>query len=310
MKIDAYAHILPPAYFKALKEKAGPHPSIEREGANPANNDLETRFRLMDRNPEVVQVISISQPALESVVSRTDAVELSMLANDCLAELVNRYPDRFLAGVACLPVQDMEATLKETERAIEKLKLRGIELYCNIDEEELGSPRLRPLYEMMSQYDLPIWLHPAVRAKGDEPILGWPYETSQAMLSLVNHGVLRDFPNLKFIVHHAGAMTPFFEQRIRWLFPLRYGLKEVKNPVEDFRKFYCDTAIYGSTPALMCAYEFYGPEHILFGTDAPLGPDFGLTGVTIESIQRMNISEADRQKIYWQNAVDLLKIAI
>jgi hypothetical protein len=162
----------------------------------------------------------------------------------------------------------------------------------------------------MVQYDLPIWLHPATRATGDEPIFGWPYETSNAMLSLVSNGVLRDYPDIKFIVHHAGAMAPFFEQRIRWLFPLRYGLKDIKNPLADFRKFYCDTAVYGSTPALMCAYEFYGPDHMLFGTDSPLGPDYGLTSQTIDSIQRMDVPDYEKEKIFSQNAVNLLKTAI
>jgi predicted TIM-barrel fold metal-dependent hydrolase len=310
MKIDAFAHILPPQYFKALKNKAGPHPSLKREGSNTANTDLAIRLQIMDRNPEVLQVLSISQPPLEDTVSSKDAIELARMANDELAEIIAKYPGRFLAGVACLPATDIDAALKEAERAIEELKFRGVQIYCHNDGEGPGASRWRPLYEKMAQYDLPIWLHPAALVKGDEAIFGWPYETSIAMLSLVSGGILRDFPDIKFIVHHAGAMAPFFEQRIRWLFPLRYGLKDVKNPVADFRKFYCDTAVYGSTSALMCAYEFFGPDHILFGTDAPLGPDYGLTTLTVDSVQRMNVPENDKEKIFSQNTVGLIKMAI
>jgi predicted TIM-barrel fold metal-dependent hydrolase len=310
MKIDAFSHILPSKYFQTLKNKAGSHPSIKREGANAANIDLTLRLKIMDRYPGVIQVLSVSQPPLESIVSTTEAVDLARLANDELAEIISQHPDKFLAGVACLPTNDIDASIKEAERAIEQLQFRGIQIYCNVDEEALGSPRLRPLYDKMSQYDLPIWLHPAVRAKGDEPIFGWPYETSTAMLSLVSSGILRDYPDIKFIVHHAGAMAPFLEQRIRWLFPLRFGFQDVKNPLEDFRKFYVDTAVYGSTPALMCSHEFFGPDHILFGTDSPLGPDFGLTAQTIDSIQRMAVPDVDKEKIFSQNAVRLLKIAI
>ena len=105
-------------------------------------------------------------------------------------------------------------------------------------------------------------------------------------------------------------MAPFFEQRIRWLFPLEFGFKEVHDPVADFQKFYCDTAVYGSTPALMCAYRFFGPDRLFFGTDAPLGPYYGLTMQTLDSVQRMEISDYDKEKIFRHNAVSLLKTAI
>ena len=145
---------------------------------------------------------------------------------------------------------------------------------------------------------------------GDEPLFGWPYETSSAMLDLVSGGIFRDYPDIKFITHHCGAMVSFFEQRIRWLFPLEFGAGEIRNPVEQFQKFYCDTAVYGSTAALMCAYKFFGADHLLFGTDAPLGPYYGLTMQTIDSVQRMDVPESDKEKIFSQNAASLLRVAI
>ncbi len=83
----------------------------------------------------------------------------------------------------------------------------------------------------------------------------------------------------------------------------------MKNPEEHFRKFYNDTATYGSTSALMCGYEFFGPDHLLFGSDAPYGPGSGLTLETILSIENMNISAGEKDKIFSQNAISLLKIA-
>ena len=310
MKIDAFTHILPPNYFNALKNKSKSHPSLDREGTNLANTNLETRLLVMDRYPEVMQVVSISQPPLESIVSPTEAIELARMANDELAEIISKYPNRFLAGVACLPMSDIEAALKEAERALNKLQFRGVQIYSEINGEALGSVKFRPLYDMMAQCDLPIWIHPSLDMVNDEPIFGWPYKTSSAMLSLVANGVLRDYPDIKFIVHHAGAMAPFFEQRIRWLYPLRYGFKDVKNPLTDFQKFYCDTAVYGSTSALMCAYDFFGPDHILFGTDAPLGPNYGLTAQTIDSVQAMDIPDYHKEKIFSQNVISLLRTAI
>jgi predicted TIM-barrel fold metal-dependent hydrolase len=145
----------------------------------------------------------------------------------------------------------------------------------------------------------------------DEPILGWPFATSWAMRCLVTSGVFNDFPDIKFITHHCGAMIPFFADRIKWMFPGKFKFDDpTRNWVEHFRKFYNDTAVGGSTPALMCGYSYFGSEHLVFGSDAPLGPNSGLTLETIESIQRMEIPETDKEKIFIHNAVKLLKIAL
>jgi len=108
-------------------------------------------------------------------------------------------------------------------------------------------------------------------------IFGWPYETSAAMTRLVFSGILERYPNLKFITHHCGAMVPYLEQRIIGAYDhaeilrgARYKQGLAKPPIEYFRMFYYDTAIYGSTPGLMCAYAFCGADHMLFGTNMPL----------------------------------------
>ncbi len=84
--------------------------------------------------------------------------------------------------------------------------------------------------------------------------------------------------------------------------------------VEDvFRNFYNDTAIYGNTPALMCAYDFFGADHLLFGTDAPLGPSgkgYGYTLETIRAIERMDVPASDKDKIFLDNACRLLRLPL
>jgi predicted TIM-barrel fold metal-dependent hydrolase len=308
VKIDCFCHFLPPKYLAGLKKKARLTPDFERELSNKANTDLSLRLRLMERYPEVVQVISISQPPLDKVAKPADAVELARLANDELAELVVKYPDKFIGGVACLPLNDPVSALDEAERAITQLGLKGVEIYTNIGGDSPAESSFRPLYARMQEYDLPIWLHPCLGVTGDEALFGWPYETAGAMLKLVNGGILQDFPRLKFIVHHGGSMAPFFAARIKWTYPLLYGLK-VRDPVAEFRKFYCDTAVYGHTPALECSYNFFGAGHLLFGSDAPLGPRFGLTAETIRSIESSSLSAAEKELIFWGNATNLLRLA-
>ncbi len=311
MKIDIFAHILPQKYLTAYT-KANPAVSNEIEARNRAVVDLDIRLRLMDRHPDVLQVLTISQPPLEKFVKPADAIELAKIANDEMAALVEKYPDKFIAAVACLPMNDVDAAIKEADRAIKQLGFKGVQIYSRVNGETLDKPKFKPLYERMAKLNLPIWIHPTTDADLDTGgILGWPFETATAMYRLVLSGVFNDFPDIKFITHHAGSMIPFFERRLRWLlYPSRVP-EGLKDPIEHFRKFYNDTAIYGCTAGLMCAYAFFGADRLLFGTDAPLsGPKYGLTKVTIDSIQAMAIPEEEKEKIFFTNAVEMLSMAV
>jgi len=312
MKIDVFAHIMPPKYNEAFQKKV-------KKGTdwlevanwvliNPALADLDVRFRVMDRHPDVIQVLTVALPPLESkIVTPKDAIDLARIANDELCELVFKYPDRFVAAVACLPMNDIDAAIKEADRAITQLHMRGVQIFTNINGEPLDAPKLRPLYERMAYHDFPLWIHcwgvGTTAANVPTTPYNWQIETSCAMVRLANSGIFEDYPNIKFITHHCGGgLVPFFEQRVR---------------IPNLRKFYNDTAVYGSTPALMCGHAFFGTDHILFGTDAPLGPSwrtrragYGYTLETIRSIERMDISDEDKDKIFFDNARKLLDLAV
>ncbi len=91
--------------MKFCKRKAKPGFNFSRESNNKANVDIDVRLRLLDRYPDVVEVLTISQPPLESACSPADAVELAHIGNDELAELCVKYPDKFVGAVACLPLK-------------------------------------------------------------------------------------------------------------------------------------------------------------------------------------------------------------
>lgn len=311
MKIDIYTHIMPKKYTELYAKK---NPAIKKrvEFTSTAVVDLDVRLRLMDRYPDVLQVLTVANIPLETFAKTEDAIELAKTANEELAELVERYPDKFVAGVACLPMNDIDAALEEADRAVLKLGLKGVQMYSRVNGEPLNSPKFKPLWEKMAKHDLPIWIHPATNDKLDQDIgvFSWPFETSMAMYHLVMSGVFNDHPNLKFIVHHCGAMVPYFQKRIKWVLSLVPQLfPNIRKPQEHFRKFYTDTAVYGNVPSLMCGYDFYGADHILYGTDFPLGPKFGLTGETMESVQHMAITDEEKEKILFRNASEMLLIA-
>jgi predicted TIM-barrel fold metal-dependent hydrolase len=204
-------------------------------------------------------------------------------------------------------------------------------MHTPVNGRPMDSEEYMPIYERMSSYNLPIWIHPTRHnsfpdysdGKASKYALyhafGWPYETSVAMIHLVCSGILMKYPGLKFITHHAGGMIPFFAGRISQLNPeynqeilSKEELKLMKSPIEQLRMFYNDTALYGNTPALMCANAFFGADHLLFGTDVPYGPGVGegLIKMTIDAVDNMNISAADKKKIYDGNAKALLSLDI
>ena len=331
LKIDAYAHIVPPKYREALY-KVAPEMHDRQVLPSPPLYDLDRRFRIMDKYEPLRQVLTLGRIPVEHVAGPAKAAELAERANDEMAELVNKYRDRFVAALATLAMNNMDAALKETDRAIKDLKFKGVYLHTPVDEKPLDAPEFLPLYEKMSQYDLPIVIHPMRRV--DHPdyltekeskynmfsLFGWPYDTTSAMARLVFSGIMEKYPNLKIVTHHLGGMVPFYAERIRQftqMFSLNNeigeGLWLKKEIVDYFKMFYADTAIYGNPTALMCGHDFFGPDHILFGIDFPLGDiEHGDRNYrqTINAIEQMDITDEDRKKIYEDNARKLMRLPI
>jgi len=328
LKIDAYAHIVPPKYREALY-KVAPKMHDQQILFSPPLYDLDRRFRIMDKYEPLRQVLTLGRIPVEHVAGPAKAADLAKRANDEMAELVVKYPDRFVAALATLAMNNMNAALKETDRAIKDLKFKGVYLHTPVDEKPLDAPEFLPLYEKMSGYDLPIVIHPM--RKVDHPdyltektsrynmfsLFGWPYDTTSAMARLVFSGIMEKYPNLKIVTHHLGGMVPFYAERIRQFTQvMRIGEEKPflkKDAIDYFKMFYADTAIYGNPTALKCGHEFFGPDHVLFGIDFPLGDtEHGDRNYrqTINAIEQMDITEEERKKIYEDNARKLMRLPI
>jgi predicted TIM-barrel fold metal-dependent hydrolase len=333
MKIDCFVHFLPPRYVEEREKRGGGALGASQYGkylaANKGLTDLDIRFRVMDRVEGVVQLLTIAGPNVESIAGPADAAELARVANDELAALVAKYPDRFVGAVATLPMNDIDAALREAERALDDLGFRGVEIFTDIDGKPVDSPEFMPLYEMMQARDLPVLLHP--RGKSSTPDyegeaksrylaftnFGWPHASSVAMARLA-FGVLPTYPDLKVLTHHAGGMVPFFHKRIElsWDFNRKLmgydadGAALAEAPVDYYRRFYADTAIQGNPKALECAHDFFGPDHMVFASDVPYDDRMGerLYEETIAAIDAMDISAEDREAIYSGNARKLFRL--
>jgi predicted TIM-barrel fold metal-dependent hydrolase len=334
MKIDIFAHIFPNSYFEKMVKVAPDGKDMHKRVRNvPSIVDLDERFRIMDRFDDYVQVICLGAPPIEVFGPPSISREMAKLANDGMAELVRKHRDRFSGFIASLPMNDPEGLLAEAERAIKELGAVGVQVFTNVLGKPLTRPETMPLFNLMAKLDRPIWMHPARGADfpdyKEEPkshyeiwwTFGWPYETSVAMAHLVFGGLFDKYPEIKIITHHLGGMIPYFEGRVGpgWdqlgarTSDEDYTLllkKLKKRPLDYFRLFYGDTALFGAREATMLGLKFFGAERVLFGSDMPFDPEKGSAYIrwTIEIIDRLEISPSERQAIYEGNARRLLKL--
>ncbi len=334
MKLDVFNHIFPRPYFQKMLEVAPKGKDMHRRVREiPSIVDLDERFRIMDRFDDYAQVICIGSPPIEVFGPPPVSTDMARLANDGMAELVAKHRDRFPAFIASLPMNDPEGLLREARRAVRDLGAVGVQIFTNVLGKPLDRPETMPLFDLMAELDRPIWLHPARTAdfpdyKGESRshyeiwwTFGWPYETSVAMAHLVFAGLFDRLPDLKIITHHMGAMIPYFEGRVGpgWdqlgsrTSDVDYTLllkKLEKRPLDYFKMFYADTAVFGSRAATVCGLSFFGADHVLFASDAPFDPEKGsaYTRWTIEIIDALPISREERHAIYEGNARRLLKL--
>jgi predicted TIM-barrel fold metal-dependent hydrolase len=332
MKIDIFNHIMPQSYYDkmvALEPKGKDMNNMIRVVSGLVN--LEERFRAMDQFGDYIQIISLVAPPIESYGPH--AVDMARLANDGMAELVRRYPDRFLGFVASLPMNEPDGLLVEARRAVKDLGAVGVQVFTNVSGHALDRPETMPLFDLMAELDRPVWIHPVRDADfpdyKNEPrsryeiwwAFGWPYETSVAMAHLVFSGLFDRHPDIKIITHHMGGIVPFLEGKVGPGFDalgtrttvedytvVLKGLK--KRPIDYFRMFYADTALFGARAATVCGLDFFGASHALFGTDAPFGPKgtWSYTRWAIEILDGLDIAPAEREAIYEGNIKRLLKL--
>jgi uncharacterized protein len=328
-KIDAFAHILPHAYLVGLEQQlertmAPSRLAYYREGVfgfDPVLTNLDARWRAMDSvaaQGEYRQVLVLAVPPLEEAGPTGVAADLARLANDELASLVQRFPDRFAGFAAALPLSDVEASMRELDRALTQLDALGAQLYTNVLGLALDDARFEPLFSRLEAAGRAVWLHPTRSAEWpDYPAerrsdyglwwsLGWPYETAAALARLVYSGHMERHPRQIVIAHHGGGLVPHFAARLA----MGPGARQVQDqlprpPLDYFRRFYADTALFGAPHAVRCVLEFFGPEHVLFGTDMPLGPGNAVEA-TIADIEEAGLASEDLVAVFAGNAARLL----
>jgi predicted TIM-barrel fold metal-dependent hydrolase len=333
MMIDVFNHFMPRTYLERLALLIPGQPAATAFPRLKTLVDIDERLRLLDQFDGLQQVLSLANPPLELVGPPDVTPNLARLANDALADICRKHPDRFPTFIAALPTNNLDATIAEIDRAIGELGARGIQIFTNVAGKPLSAAEFRPIFRRMAEHDLPVWVHPmrgpdfpdyASETRSEDEIwfsFGWPYETTACMTRLVYSGLFDELPTLKIISHHMGGMIPYFSAKINLGFrQIFFGTPESnpiaqerglkRRPIAYYKMLYADTALGGEEAPTRCGHAFFGTSHCLFATDAPFDSEQGrgLIADTIRGVEALEISAFERDQIFFGNARALLKL--
>jgi predicted TIM-barrel fold metal-dependent hydrolase len=336
-KIDAFCHVMPRPYrdrLFALPTTAAAANIRRRISKIPSLVDMDLRFTQMDEFGDYRQVINICAPPPEDLGPPETSRTMARVGNEALADLVARHPDRFAGFMACLPMDDTAAAIAEAEYACKQLGALGVQIYTHVHGHPMDDDRFEPFYRKMAELDALIQVHPCRSSTWpDYPaeqhskyeiwwVFGWEYDLSAFMSRIVFGGVLERHPTLRFLIHHGGSMVPHFAGRVGpgWdqlgertpddQRELIEGHPLTKRPLDYFKMFYADTALFGAGHALRCVIDFFGAERVLFGSDSPFDPERGPGYIrsTIRNLDEIGLTDAERAAIFNGNVRRLLKL--
>ena len=323
--IDMHNHFFPPEYLEAIQTgpsqvevtfDADENPLLHYPGdyniVVPGHRDIDYREKVLEEAGVDMQVLTFTTPGVH-IESPERAVELARMVNDNFSKIKREKGQRFDA-LATLPLNDPEASVMELERAFSELGFRGAALHSNVNGVALSDRRFWPLYEKANELEAVFDIHPSfpvgVEAMTDYwlmPLLGFTFDTTLAAAKLVFSGVVEKYPKIRWILGHLGGTIPYLAERLDRGYAAFKECREniTQKPSTYLKNFYFDSVNF-DVKALHLAIDFAGSDHLVAGSDYP--HQIGSLEKMVDSINKLSISEDDRDKIYGKNAIQLLKI--
>ena len=323
--IDFHNHYYPPVYLDALR--AGPSTvqvTIDEDG-NPrlyypgdyniavrGHRDIDYREKVLIERGIDTQILTLTTPGTH-VETPATAARLAALVNDAFAEVVRVKRGRF-GALATLPLNDPAASVRELERTCRQLDFRGAMLFSNVNGVGLNDPRFLPLYELADELGAVLYIHPTnpvgVEAMTDfwlMPLVGFLCDTTLAAAKIVFSGIPERFPRIRWALCHLGGAIPYLAERLDrgWEAFSECRAHIPERPSVYLKRFFYDTVNFDPR-AVKLAIGFAGVDHLLAGSDYP--HQIGSIPKMVETIERLEISGAERAAILGGNAADLLRI--
>lgn len=319
--VDCQSHLYAPEMIAFMKTRKSP-PHAYEKGANTyvvvgkwhrrlrkGHTSPKAKLAAMDAAGIDITALSINDPGPERFGK--DGLKAARIANDFVASVVREYPGRFF-GLAFLPLQDMKAAQIELERCVDRLNVRGIFLYSNINGEFPDQLPYRSVFQWANELDMPIVMHPAYpvtyeQTKGYQLTagLGLMFDTSIALARIILAGILEHHPKLKLLCPHVGGTLPYLIGRLdHQTQVLKRGADHIrKAPSEYLKQVHFDT-VSPSLLAIRHCYDLVGPDHLVYGSDHPWVDPELIAG----HIRRLDLPPEDQRKIFGENAKQLFKL--
>lgn len=275
--IDVHAHFLPPHYRDALAA-AG----IDQPDGFPRvpTWSAADHVGVMDRLGIAAAVLSVSSPGVHfgEGVSASDAVALARNVNDVAAATIAEYPGRF-GAFASLPIASVDESLAEIERALDGLGLDGVNVLTNVDGVYLGDGSLEPIMAELNRRAATVFIHPTSPACWEctslgypRPMIEFPFDTTRAVTNMLLSGTLARYPDIRWIVPHAGGTLPFLAPRIAGISVL-LGADDPAAVVVQLRRLHYDLAGSANAAVVASLLTLVDSTHVLYGSDWPFTPE-------------------------------------
>ncbi|MUL48619.1 amidohydrolase [Mycobacterium sp. CBMA293] len=270
-RIDTHHHMIPPDYRKVLRQ-AG----IDDAGGRALPGwSPEESLQTMAELGVATAILSVSTPGTTFLPAAADAAALARDLNDYSAELVAAGPDRF-GFFATVPMPHLDEAVTESVRALDKLGADGVVLLANSSGTYVGASGQDELFAALDTRSAVVFIHPAdlpgPTVDGVQPFAAdFLLDTTRAAYLLVRNGIRRRYPNIKFVLSHAGGFVPYASHRMAVSITGDVGGSPADH-LDDFASFYFDTALSSSAAALPSLLAFAKPGHVTFGSDFPFAP--------------------------------------
>jgi len=273
--IDVHFHIIP-QFFREAVQDAG----LTLATASYPQWSQALALELMDKHGIALAVASTVWPGA-GFLHHGEAVRFARRCNDYAAELIARHPRRF-GCFGLLPMHDMDAAIEEARYCLETLRFEGIGLFASYGEKFLGDPFFNPLMSYLNAAKAVVHVHPSLHPSSKSLRLEWPgwlveyvFDTTRAAVNLIFSGARARFPEIRFILAHAGGTLPYIALRLELAPMIETSLQSLsQNDISaGSRSFWYDNAIASGPQTMGALSRVAAPEHVLFGSDWPFCDD-------------------------------------
>jgi 4-oxalmesaconate hydratase len=303
------------AQLARLADPAAPGPSPAQISDDAIRESVQAnQLRMARERGTDMTIFSPQASRMEHhVTDPATARAWARACNDLIHRVTVLFPRHF-AGVCQLPQVPggpLDDSVAELDRCVGELGFVG----CNLNPDPSGgywtSPPLTdeywfPLYEKMTELDVPAMIHVSASCNPAAHTLGAHYLNADTtvFMQLIQGDLFARFPALRFVIPHGGGAVPYHWGRF-------HGLAErLKRPppgTHVMRNVFFDTCVYHQ-PGIDLLAGVIDAGNILFASEM-LGavrgnnPESGFPwDDTKRYVDKLSLSEADRRKVFELNA--------